>query len=293
VRVPATSANLGPGFDALGLALSLYDDVVIRVADSGLSVDIAGEGADDLRRDRRNLVVKAMTKAFTVLGGQPRGLEVVCANRIPQARGLGSSAGAVVAGLYAARAVVVGGPERLDDASLLDLATEMEGHPDNVAACLHGGLSLAWQDDSGPHYTPLDVTNELTPVVFIPSTRGSTSKARRMLPDTVPHGDAALNAGRAALLVEALARRPDLLLAATEDRLHQSYRAEAMPRSNKLVTKLRAAGVPAVVSGAGPTVLALTTVANAEATAKMAGTTFDVHHLEVDREGARILPIDA
>ena len=293
VRVPATSANLGPGFDALGLALSIYDDVVIRISDAGLSVDIAGEGADELRRDRRNLVVKAMFKAFTVLGGQPRGLEVVCANRIPQARGLGSSAAAVVAGLYAARAVVVGGPERLDDATLLELATEMEGHPDNVAACLHGGLALSWRDDTGPHYTPLDVTTALTPVVFIPATRGSTSKARRMLPETVPHGDAALNAGRAALLVEALARQPDLLLPATDDRLHQSYRAEAMPRSAKLVAKLRAAGIPAVVSGAGPTVLALTTAANAELAAAQAGTTFAVGHLDVDREGARVLPIEA
>src|SRR3954471_3427021 len=220
VRVPATSANLGPGFDALGLALSIYDDVVIRVADTGLSVDIAGEGADELRRDRRNLVVKAMTKAFSALGGQPRGLEVVCANRIPQARGLGSSAAAVVAGLYAARADVVGGTDHLDDATLLDLATEMEGHPDNVAACLHGGLAIAWRDDIGPHYASLDVTSELTPVVFIPATRGSTSKARRMLPDNVPHEDAARNSGRAALLVEALARRPDLLLPATDDRLH-------------------------------------------------------------------------
>src|SRR4051812_32654020 len=137
VRVPATSANLGPGFDALGLALTLYDDVVLRVAESGLLVDIAGEGADELRRDRRNLVVKAVNRMFAELGGQPRGLEVVCANRIPQARGLGSSAAAVVAGLYAARGVVVGGPERLDDDHLLRIAVELEGHPDNVAACLY------------------------------------------------------------------------------------------------------------------------------------------------------------
>jgi homoserine kinase len=169
----------------------------------------------------------------------------------------------------------------------------MEGHPDNVAACLHGGLTLAWQDATGPHHVPLDVTSELTPVVFIPSTRGSTSKARRMLPETVPHADAALTAGRAALLVEAMARRPELLLPATEDRLHQSYRAAAMPRSAKLVSKLRAAGIPAVTSGAGPTVLALTTVADAEAAARLAGSTFAVHQLDVDRDGARVLPVDA
>src|SRR4051794_16445954 len=149
IRVPATSANLGPGFDALGLALTLYDDVVVRVAESGLVVDIAGEGADDLRRDRRNLVVRSVRAAFDALGGQPRGLEVVCANRIPQGRGLGSSAAAVIAGLVAARALVVGGPDRLDDAALLRLATDLEGHPDNVAACLVGGLALAWRETDG------------------------------------------------------------------------------------------------------------------------------------------------
>src|SRR3954470_517459 len=151
VRVPATSANLGPGFDALGLALTLYDDVVVRIAESGLIVDIAGEGADDLRRDRRNLVVRAVRAAFDALGGQPRGLEVVCANRIPQSRGLGSSAGAVVAGVLAARALVVGGPDRLDDSAVLRIATDLEGHPDNVAACLHGGLTIAWRDGDEPH----------------------------------------------------------------------------------------------------------------------------------------------
>jgi homoserine kinase len=271
----------------------LYDDVVIRIAESGLSVDIAGEGADDVRRDRRNLVVRAITKAFDALGGQPRGLEVVCANRIPQARGLGSSAGAVVAGLYAGRAAVVGGPERLDDTELLRLATELEGHPDNVTACLYGGLNLAWQGAAGPQHVALDVSPELAPVVFIPATRGSTSRARRMLPATVPHADAAFNAGRSALLVEAMARRPELLLAATEDRLHQHYRAAAMPRTAKLVERLRAAGIPAVTSGAGPSVLALTTHDTAEAAAGLSGTTFEVQRLDVDRDGARVLPVDA
>ncbi|MFL6241269.1 MAG: homoserine kinase [Actinomycetes bacterium] len=293
VRVPASSANLGPGFDAFGLALSLYNDVVIRVAESGLALDIAGEGADDLRRDRRNLVIKAMTRAFDILGGQPRGLEVVCANRIPQSRGLGSSAAAVVSGLYAARSVVVGGPERLDDNALLALASELEGHPDNVAACLYGGLTLAWRDGDGPKCVMLETSSALMPTVFVPATHGSTSKARRMLPESVPHADAATAAGRSALLVEAMARRPDLLFAATEDRLHQNYRAPAMPRSAKLMEKLRAARIPAVISGAGPTVLALTSESDAQAAAGLAGTTFEVRRLEIDREGARVLPIDA
>ena len=151
VRVPATSANLGPGFDSFGLALALYDDVVVRVAESGLVVDVAGEGADDVRRDKRHLVVQAVRATFDVLGGQPRGLEVVCANHIPHGRGLGSSAAAIVAGIVGARELVLGGAERLPDDAMLRLAAELEGHPDNVAACLAGGFTMAWQE---PGTTP-------------------------------------------------------------------------------------------------------------------------------------------
>src|SRR3954451_185625 len=249
VRVPATSANLGPGFDALGLALSLYDDIVVRVTDEpGLTVDVAGMGAASVARNARNLVVKSMYEAFKRLGGRPRGLEVVCANRIPHGRGLGSSAAAIVGGVMAARALVAGGAERMSDEQVLSIATEIEGHPDNVAACLYGGLTVAWSDGEGGHGLRLPLTGELTPVAFVPGTSSSTKATRRMLPDTVPHADAARNAGRAALLVEALRRRPELLLTATEDRLHQQYRAEAMPRTAALVGELRAAGIAATVS---------------------------------------------
>src|SRR5215207_3141348 len=195
VRVPATSANLGPGFDALGLALALYDDVVVRVAEEGLYVDVAGEGADSVPRTRRHLVVRALQAGFEILGGQPRGLEVVCANRIPHGRGLGSSAAAIVAGLVAARALVLGGEETLDDAALLGLAAELEGHPDNVAACLLGGLTLAWTPAGGRATAiRLPVAATLRPVVFVPVSTASTAKARRLLPETVPHADAARNA---------------------------------------------------------------------------------------------------
>lgn len=259
VQVPASSANLGPGFDSAGLALALHDHVVVRVADSGLSVQVAGEGAEDLPRDKRHLVVATLRTAFDRLGGQPRGLEVVCANRIPQARGLGSSSAAIVAAILAARALVLGGEELLDDAAVLALATEVEGHPDNVAACLHGGFVLAWSDAGGVGVLRSEVHPDLVPLAFVPTTRASTRKVRGLLPATVPHADAAANSGRAALLVPALTGRPDpaLLLAATADRLHQSYRASAMPRSFALVERLRADGHAAVVSGAGPTVLAL------------------------------------
>lgn len=291
VRVPATSANLGPGFDALGLALSLYDDVVVRVTDSGLTVDVAGMGAATVARNARNLVVRAMRATFDRLGGRPRGLEVVCANRVPHGRGLGSSAAAIVAGVVAARALVVGGTERMDDDEVLALATEMEGHPDNVAACLLGGLTLSWTDDAGAHAVRLDVAPTIAPVAFVPGSSSSTKATRKLLPESVPHADATRNAARAALLVEALRRRPDLLLTATEDRLHQPYRAPAMPRSAALVDELRSAGIPAVVSGAGPTVLALTTAAEREAAQAHSRRGWTALALDVDTEGAVVLPL--
>lgn len=256
VRVPATSANLGPGFDALGLALELHDDVVARVADDGLVIDIAGEGAA-LARDETHLVVRAMRATFDQLGGQPRGIELSCANRIPHGRGLGSSAAAIVGGVLLARSLVLGGDEALPAKVALELAAELEGHPDNVAAALLGGLTVAWQDASGARAVRLDCDPRVRPVVLIPPFEASTAQARGLLPTSVPHGDAALTAGRAALLVGALTRAPEHLLAATEDRLHQLFRAPAMPESARLLGELRAASLPAVVSGAGPTVLVL------------------------------------
>lgn len=292
VRVPATSANLGPGFDAFGLALGLYDDVVVRVADSGLHVDIAGEGADTLARDERHLVVRSMRAAFDRLGGQPRGLEVVCANRIPHGRGLGSSSAAIVAGITAARAVTVGGPELLDDAAVLALASEIEGHPDNVAACILGGFTIAWTE-SGDEARAITLapSPDVVPLVFVPSNPVLTEVARGLLPATVPHADAAANVGRAALLVEAVTHRPDLLLPATEDRLHQDYRTPAMPESAVLVAILRSQGVAAVISGAGPTVLALTDEATAEKALAEAGPEWAAHRLALDLEGACVLPL--
>ncbi|MDX2852110.1 homoserine kinase [Actinacidiphila glaucinigra] len=291
VRVPATSANLGPGFDAFGLALGLYDDVVVRVADSGLHVDIAGEGADSLSRDENHLVVRSLRTAFDLLGGQPRGLEVVCANRIPHGRGLGSSSAAICAGIMAARAVTIGGQDKLDDAALLELANEIEGHPDNVAACLLGGFTLAWTEGGAAHAVRMDPAGSVVPVVFVPGRPLLTETARGLLPRTVPHVDAAVNAGRAALLVEALTRRPDLLLPATEDRLHQEYRAPAMPESTALVNRLRAEGVPAVISGAGPTVLALADEETADKVSRLAGEGWAANRLALDAAGASVLPL--
>ncbi|MFI6133376.1 homoserine kinase [Micromonospora sp. NPDC051141] len=284
VRVPATSANLGPGFDALGLALGRHDDVTAEVTGGGVRVVVAGEGAGELPADDRHLVVTAMRAAFDVLGAQPAGLALECVNRIPQARGLGSSSAAIVAGVLAARALVVDGGQRLDDAAALRLAAELEGHPDNVAPCLLGGFTIAWTEPSGARAVSLPVASTVRPTVFVPAERGLTAAARAALPATVPHADAAANAGRAALLVHALTVDPALLLPATVDRIHQEQRAPGMPASARLVAALRAAGVAAVISGAGPTVLALSDVpAGFEP-----GTEWRRWELPTDVSGARV-----
>jgi len=295
VQVPATSANLGPGFDSFGLALQLYDFVGAQVADAGLHVDVAGEGADEVPRDKRHLVVQAMHATFDLLGGRPRGLEVTCANRIPHGRGLGSSSAAIVAGILAARELVLGGNERLPDDAMLRLAATIEGHPDNVAACLRGGFTIAWSHDDEfgrvSEAVRLDVHSDVVPVAFVPENKASTAKVRKLLPASVPHHDAAANAGRAGLLVHALTKRPDLLLAATADALHQQYRSPAMPRSAALVERLRAAGIPAVISGAGPTVLAFASkrAKNADDVAGLTTGWFRPLMLSVDPAGAQVV----
>ena len=286
VRVPATSANLGPGFDSAGLALSLHDDVVVRATGSGLVVDVEGEGAGDVARGERHLVVRAMRAAFERLGGQPVGLEVRCTNRIPHSRGLGSSSAAIVSGIVAACALVRDAD--LSDQQRLDLADELEGHPDNVAACLRGGLTFAWTEPGGPRVVRLDAHPDLAPVVLVPATRSSTKQVRGLLPPTVPYADAVLNASRAALLSHALTADLSLLLPATEDRLHQGYRAPAMPATALLVDDLRSQGVPAVVSGAGPTVLALTTRATRDAV-DVPRQDWQVLALDVQPRGAHVV----
>jgi homoserine kinase len=287
VRVPATSANLGPGFDSCGLALGLHDHVRVRITDSGLTVDIAGEGAETLKRTERNLLVTALRAAFDALGGQPRGLHVECANRIPQSRGMGSSAAAVVAGVAAARELVVGG---LDDDRALGVATAVEGHPDNVAACLFGGYTVAWRDLDGHTLVARLPVVGIHPVVFVPTGSVQSTKASRaVLPAEVPLADAAFTAGRAALLSAAIGGRSDLLMAATEDRLHQPSRLGANRRGGDLVARLRDGGHAAVLSGSGPSVLALCpSEAEAAAAAALTVRGYEAHLLPVDTEGATI-----
>jgi len=260
VSTPATSANLGPGFDALGLALTLYDDLTATVTGDSFRVTVHGEGAGELPENEEHLVVRAMLAAFDALGGRPAGVAVECHNRIPQARGLGSSSAAIVGGIQLARGLVVDGRRLLDDDDALRLAGRIEGHPDNVAPCLLGGFTIAWTEGAGARAVRLATADGVRPTVFVPTERGYTASARAALPPNVPHADAAFNAGRSALLTHALTNDPALLLAATEDRLHQGYRAEAMPGTASLVAGLRSVGVAAVVSGAGPSVLALSEV---------------------------------
>src|SRR5215210_3743514 len=287
VIVPATSANLGPGFDSLGLALGLYDQVTVGVTDApGLSVEVTGEGADVLARDGSHLVARTLHDAFGRFGAVPAGLSVRCANHIPQGRGLGSSAAAIVAGVLAAAALT--GDGRTDQADVLSVAAELEGHPDNVAACLLGGLTIAWTDGGRAHGVRLDPLSTIEAVVFVPPDGVSTAMARGLLPETVPHRDAAHAASRSALAVAAMTRRPDLLLAATEDRLHQPYRAPAMPASAALMDRLRATGIAAFLSGAGPSVLALLPDARPDLSA-LVDPGWSVSRLALDLVGARLV----
>ncbi len=285
VRVPATSANLGPGFDSAGLALTLYDDVQLTVTPAGVEVVVEGEGAGTLPGGERHLLVKAARAAFALLGGQPSGLHVRCHNRIPHSRGLGSSSAVICAGVLGARALVVDGSALLTDDAVLALATELEGHPDNVAACLRGGATFAW--GAPVRVLRVDAHPDVTAVVLVPPNRSSTKATRGLLPATVPFADAAANAGRAALLAQAISAQPALLLDATQDWLHQQYRAPAMPGTAALVARLRASGIAAAVSGAGPTVIALITRAQVAEVVAACPPEWTALPLEVDAAGAQ------
>lgn len=296
IQVPATSANLGPGFDSLGLALGMHDRYVAQILDDpGLDIDITGEGADVLPRSDKNLLVKAMYRGFKFLGGEPKGVAIRALNVIPHGRGLGSSASAIVGGLMLARSLVLTGEDKMSNEDLLNLASEMEGHPDNVAAALFGSATIAWTEDQrGKNISravALHVDPRISAIAFIPEGAVATSKARKLLPETIVHADAAANTTRGELLVHALTSRPDLLFIATEDFIHQKFRQEAMPKSFALLNKLRGAGVAAFISGAGPTVLALHN-GDANEIAELqraAGSAFEVQALSICTTGAGII----
>lgn len=284
VSVPATSANLGPGFDSLGLALSLRDELCAEVVPQGLTIEVSGAGADDVPRDESHLVVRSMRAAFAAMDAEPPGLVLRCDNVIPHGRGLGSSSAAIVGGVSLARALVAGGQLLLDDDSLFRLAADIEGHPDNVAPAFYGGFVISGREGDEWYAVPAGVDPRVSAVVFVPSTPVETKVARGLLPEVVPHADAAANSGRAALLVAALAGRPEHLLAATRDYLHQEQREPAMPESLALVHALRADGIAAVISGAGPTVLAFTDHYSADLTTRTPRG-WACHALDIERAG--------
>jgi len=303
VQVPATSANLGPGFDALGLALSLHDQIEAEVTSGGLDIEVTGQGEDTAAAGEAHLVVRAMRAGFAALGGQPPGIALRCANAIPQGRGLGSSAAAICSGLLAARALAIGGETALPDEALLRLAAELDGHPDNVAACLSGGVTIAWAPRAGalggpaaggPRVLRLPVPAGLRAVLCVPPFPLATAAARQALPAAIPHADAAANAARSALLVAALTGASQVLFAATEDFLHQPYRAAVMPDTAELVGRLRRAGLAAVVSGAGPAVLVLAfegqgpPLAAVDSISRGTGIDWQVTPLEIDRQGGHL-----
>jgi homoserine kinase len=260
--VAASSANLGPGFDSLGLALGLYDEIVIETTESGLVIEVEGEGFGQVPLGSEHLVVRAIERGLRAAGVRAPGLLVRCRNAIPHSRGLGSSAAAVVGGLAAANGLVAqSDSDPLTELDLVQLSSEFEGHPDNAAAAVLGGAVVSWTDSGADPIRYSAAKLRLHPGVHlfsaIPEVKSSTAETRVLLPSHVSHQDARFNLSRAALLVVALTERPDLLMSATEDVLHQPQRGPAMPASAEYLRLLRRCGIAAVLSGAGPAVLAL------------------------------------
>lgn len=256
VRVPATSANLGAGFDTLGLALELYDTVTVRIGRRGGDVaNVRGEGADTLPRDGSHLIISTLRRGLAACGVDAPALRLSARNRIPQARGLGSSAAAVVAALAAEQ--VLAGARRLDRAALIDAAARIEGHADNVAACVLGGLTIAWHQSDAARATSLRCARGVAAIALVPQARSATARTRKLLPADVSHADAAFTAAHSALTVAALTRSPELLPSALDDRIHEPYRRRAMRPSCDLVDRLRDAGFAAAISGGGSSVIVL------------------------------------
>jgi homoserine kinase len=260
ISVPASSANIGPGFDSCGLAIDIRDRYLAQILDDPIiDIDIAGEGAGEVKTDKNNLVYKSMHRAFEAMGQQPRGIALRQLNAIPHGRGLGSSSAAIVGGMFLARSLVLDGEMLLPDEMIFALASEIEGHPDNVAPAIFGGVTIAWMHDGGVEKINLAVDPSIKLSLFIPQAQLATVKARKMLPDSISHHDAIKNTANAALLTTALSSRPDLLFIATGDFLHQSFRKNGYPDSYALMEGLREVGLAAYISGAGPAVAILHT----------------------------------
>lgn len=296
VRVPASSANLGPGFDSIGLALGVWDECTVTVSDRpGVRIEVSGSGEGEVPLDENHLVFRTMLHTWTELGATvPAGVELTCRNSVPHGRGMGSSATAIVTGIVAAQAIwdiTRGFDGPVDLAVANDIAAALEGHPDNSSASVFGGLTLSWADDADADHTrtmQAPLHPDVDVVVFVPAVQLSTAKARSVLPTQVRLGDAARNSARAALLIHALGHDPSLLLPATREWLHQEPRRPAYPSSMALVDRVRAAGHAAVISGAGPSVLVLTTRDAASEVGAIADASWSVLTPGVPTVGAQV-----
>ena len=261
IRVPASSANLGPGFDTLGLALGMWDDVSCEVIDSGLVIDVEGEGSGEVPLNEKHLAARRTPAVRAAHRYEEPRLDLVCHTRVPEARGLGSSAAAAVGGVALADALC---DRPFDLTRMVQISSEFEGHPDNSSAAVLGGMVVSWADEPGfantsYHAVRLDVHPDIRATALVPYSRSSTEETRAVLPATVPHRDAVFNVSRASMMMLAMTKRPDLLFDASEDRLHQQQRAAALPVTTRWIRCLRDRGLAAMVSGAGPTVLCLHT----------------------------------
>ena len=290
VVVPASSANLGSGFDSAGLALSMFDEIEASFTDKpGVQVDVDGEGRNSLPRDENHLIARVMLKTFANLSMPVQGLYLRCINRIPHGRGLGSSAAAISAAVVAARALAGTQGTRMDDQGALELASSLEGHPDNVAACLYGGFTVSWIDENSlARAVKIKAHESIIPVVMIPRFEVDTEQARALLPSHVPHRDATYNISRSALLVHAMTNDPDYLFEATSDRIHQEYRRPSMQSASALVTSLRMKNHAAYISGSGPTVCVLTNSEKVEEVISLVPDEFEAQQLAIAESGASV-----
>ena len=290
VVVPASSANLGSGFDSAGLALSMFDEIEASFTDKpGVQVDVDGEGRNSLPRDENHLIARVMLKTFANLSMPVQGLYLRCINRIPHGRGLGSSAAAISAAVVAARALAGTQGTRMDDQGALELASSLEGHPDNVAACLYGGFTVSWIDENSlARAVKIKAHESIIPVVMIPRFEVDTEQARALLPSHVPHRDASYNISRSALLVHAMTSDPDYLFEATSDRIHQEYRRPSMQSASALVSSLRMKNHAAYISGSGPTVCVLTNSEKVEEVISLVPDEFEAQQLAIAQSGASV-----
>jgi homoserine kinase len=308
IQIPATTANLGPGFDCLGMALSLYNEIEIEMLQAddnpplmpldyrpagAYEIFIDGEGSIELPRDVGNLIARSMQRVFDQINFEHHGLRIRSINRIPLMGGLGSSSAAIVGGLIAANEL---SGNQLTHTELLTLAIEIEGHPDNVAPALFGGLVIVASDQRGPIVSQVEVP-EMKVVLVTPNLRVSTEEARRLIPKTILHSDAVFNAGRVALVAQALSSGDyDLLGRAMDDRLHQPFRKHLITGYDEVMGAAKSAGASAMaISGSGPSLIAFApdrhaVIAKAmQAAFKQHGVESRAWILEVDRAGAGVI----